>query len=161
MDKNGKLFRLLLINVVDPSIPYVIVKWNYSTKYDGCQTAAFGNYLFSVFIKQGKQCVKNIKENIKTFTSPSMTLNDVIIFTSFAVCVKSYVFEHYNIEDPIGMAKELISLMDQHMVIRDVITDSPILIKKYIKEAVKELTDKYYDYINEIVDREFDNKDGK
>lgn len=156
MTKDGKSFELFPINIADPSIPYVTVIWNYSTKYDNCKTISFGKYLFAVFIKQGKMAVKNIKENIETFTSPSMTLNDVIVFTSFAVCVKPYVFEHYNIEDPIGMAKELIDLMDQHVVIRDVLTGAPMLTKKYIKEAVKELTDKYYDYINEIVDREFD-----
>ena len=156
MTKDGKSFRLLPINVVDPSIPYATVIWNYSTKYDGCKTASFGKHLFNLFIKYSKQLVKETIVNIKTFTSPSMSLTDVIVFTSFAVCVKPYVFEHYEVEDPIGMAKELINLMDQHVVIRDATTGSPILVKKYIKEAVKELTDKYYDYINEIVDREFD-----
>lgn len=156
MTKDGKSFRLFPINVVDPSIPYATVIWNYSTKYDDCKTASFGKYLFDLFIKQGKWTVRTAKENIKTFSSPSMTLTDVILFTSFAVCVKPYVFKHYKIEDPIGMAKELIDLMEQHVVIRDVLTGAPMLTKKYIKAAVKELTDKYYDYINEIVDREFD-----
>lgn len=56
----------------------VTVIWNYSTKYDGCQTVGFGKYLFDIFIKQGKQGVKAIMGNIKTFTSPTRTLTDVI-----------------------------------------------------------------------------------
>lgn len=54
-----------------------------------------------------------------------------------------------------GMAKELINLMDQCVMIRDTKDNTQVPTKDYIKEAVKELTDKYYDYINEIVDREF------
>lgn len=155
MNRNGKSFELFPININNPSIPSDTVVWNYSTKFKGCTTAAFGKYLFSIFIKQGKQLVETTKENIKTFYRPAAALNDIIIFTSLAVCVKPKVFESYKIEDPVGMVKELIKLIDYYMIIRDVITSVQMPTKEYIKAAVKELTDKYYDYINEIVDREF------
>lgn len=148
---SGKKFKLSPTAVVTPTTQankYITARWEYFTDFGKDTSANYGEYLVDRYIKQFKLTFEVTKKNLENFSIPIWALEDVITFISLVISVDPDVLE----ADSTSKAKELLMLAERYMIIRDAENNCIIPTKDFIKAAVEELTDKYYDDINKIVD---------